>query len=161
MFHGFIPPFQVQKNSKRIKTNTLLTLEVSDDLLSNQKAHSGEVRALKSRLDTETLKARFDGKDELLKKIYHEFLHYVDTVIPEMKTAYEGMDLQNLTQKAHTLKGNAALIGAGRVSELAFDVQQASSAGDVQLLTSSLPQLFEEVYLALNELERFVSDQCA
>lgn len=115
---------------------------------------------MKLRLDTENLKARFDGKGELLKKIYHEFLLYVDTVIPEMKTAYEARDLKSLSQKAHTLKGNAALIGAGLVSELAFDVQQASSAGDVQLLTSSLPKLFDEVHLALHELKCFVSDQC-
>ena len=113
---------------------------------------------MKPRVDTEALKARFDGKEELLKKIYHEFSLFVETVVPEMKAAYEARDLESLTEKAHTLKGNAALIGAGRVSELAFSVQQASSDGDVQLLTSSLPQLFDEVQQAMEKLKRFVND---
>ncbi|MDZ7759918.1 MAG: Hpt domain-containing protein [Desulfovermiculus sp.] len=113
---------------------------------------------MKPHVDTETLQARFHGKQELLKKIYHQFSLHVDAVLPEMRTAYEASDLNSLTEMAHTLKGNAALIGASRVSELAFDVQKASSVGDVQLLTSSLPQLFEEVQVVLDELKHFVSD---
>lgn len=112
---------------------------------------------MKPRVDTEALKARFEGKEELLKKIYHEFSLFVETAVPEMKAAYEARDLQSLTEKAHTLKGNAALIGAGRVSELAFEVQQASSDGDMQMLNSNLPQLFDEVQQAMGKLKRFMS----
>lgn len=114
---------------------------------------------MKSTLDTEALKARFRDRLELLKIIYDEFSLFVDTALSDMQKAFENGDLQSLAEKAHTLKGNAALIGADRVSELAFDVQEASSAGNVQLLTSSLPQLFEEMQLALEELKHFVSDQ--
>ncbi len=114
---------------------------------------------MKHRVDTDALKVRFEGKDELLKKIYHEFSLFVETIVPEMKAAYETRDLKSLTEKAHTLKGNSALIGAGRVSELAFEVQQASSAGDVQLLSTALSQLFEEMQLALDELKYFVANQ--
>jgi HPt (histidine-containing phosphotransfer) domain-containing protein len=117
-----------------------------------------EVGTLKSTLDTEALKARFSGRLELLKIMYDEFSLFVDTALSDMQNSFENGDLQNLAEKAHTLKGNAALIGAGRASELAFDVQQASSAGDVQLLTTSLPQLFEEVQLALEELKHFVTN---
>ena len=111
---------------------------------------------MKPEVDTETLKDRFHGKHELLEKVYHEFLHYVETALPEMQKAFDAGDLNNLANKAHTLKGNAALIGAGRVNELAMDIQQASHDGDIEFLTSSLPQLFDQVQLAVEELRRFV-----
>lgn len=114
---------------------------------------------MKPTLDTETLKARFSGRLDLLKMIYNEFSSYVETGLADMRKAFENEDLQSLAEKAHTLKGNAALIGAGRVSELAFEVQEASTAGNVQLLTNTLPQLFEEVQLALDELKYFVANQ--
>ena len=114
---------------------------------------------MKPIVDTETLKSRFYGKQELLEKVYHEFSLYVETALPEMQKAFEAGDLNSLAQKAHTLKGNSALIGAGRVNELAIDIQQASNTGDVHVLTSALPQLFDQVHDALRELKRFMFDQ--
>lgn len=114
---------------------------------------------MKPRVDTETLKVQFNGKQELLKKIYHEFSLHVDTVLPEMRTAYEAEDLKTLAEKAHTLKGNAALIGATRVKELALEIQELSSNGNVHSLSWALSQLYDEVQMALQELNSFISDQ--
>jgi len=114
---------------------------------------------MKPRVDTESLKVQFNGKQELLKKIYHEFSLYVDTVIPEMRTAYEAEDLKTLEEKAHTLKGNAALIGAIRVREMALEIQEASSNGNVQSLSWDLSQLYDEMQMALKELNLFLSAQ--
>ncbi len=111
------------------------------------------------KVDTETLKVKFNGKFELLEKMYHEFSLHVDTVLPEMRAAYEDGDLKTLAEKAHTLKGNAALIGATHVRELAREVQEASSSGDVQSLSWGLSQLQDEVDAALKELNCFISGQ--
>lgn len=110
---------------------------------------------MKPKVDTETLKVKFNGKFELLRRVYNEFSLHVDTALPEMRTAYEDEDLKTLAEKAHTLKGNAALIGASRVSELAREVQEASSSGDVQSLSWALSQLQDEVDEALQELNSF------
>ena len=109
-------------------------------------------------LDAETLKARFQDKPDLLKKLYHEFSRHVDGALPEMRAAFEAGDLKRLEDLAHTLKGNASLIGAPLVSHLALGVQQASDAGDTQTLASSLPELFNEARTSLEELKRFVMD---
>ncbi|MEF8942520.1 MAG: Hpt domain-containing protein [Desulfohalobiaceae bacterium] len=111
------------------------------------------------KVDTATLTVKFNGKFDLLKKIYDEFSLHIDTVIPEMITAYEAEDLKTLEEKAHTLKGNAALIGATRVRELALKVQEASSNGNVQSLSGALSQLYNEAQEALKELDSFISDQ--
>jgi len=113
---------------------------------------------LPQRLDTEALKARFQDKPELLEKLYHEFSRHIDGALPEMRAAFEIGDLKRLEDMAHSLKGNAALIGAALVSELALGVQQASGAGDTEVLASSLPELFNEAQASLEELKRFVMD---
>lgn len=111
------------------------------------------------KVDTEKLKVKFNGKFDLLKKLHHEFSLHIETVFPEMRTAYETEDFKTLAEKAHTLKGNAALIGATRVSELASEVQEASSNGNVQSLSRALPLLCDEAEEALKELNAFISDQ--
>lgn len=114
---------------------------------------------MNAKVDTATLKTKFNGKLELFKKIYDEFSLHIDTVLPEMRTAYEAEDLKTLEEKAHTLKGNAALIGATRVKELALEVQEASSSGNIQSLSGALAQLHDEAQEALQELSAFISDQ--
>jgi len=114
---------------------------------------------MEPKVDTETLKIKFNDKPELLRKIHHEFTLHVDSVLPEMRAFYEDGDLKSLSEKAHTLKGNAALIGAIQVRELAREIQEASSNGNVQSLSRALSQLYDEVQVALGELNRFLSDQ--
>jgi len=114
---------------------------------------------MKSRVDTENLKLKFNGKQELLKKVYEEFSLHVETVLPEMQAAYEDQDFEVLKERAHTLKGNAALIGANRVRELASEIQEASSNNSALPLPSTLSQLYEEARVALKELDHFISHQ--
>lgn len=111
------------------------------------------------RLDIENLQARFEDRPELLEKIYKEFNHQVKKDIPEMSSALEISDLDTFRKKAHALKGNAALIGAMSVQELALDIEQASQKGDIEYIRSSWPGLIQEVEVTLNELEKFITDQ--
>jgi HPt (histidine-containing phosphotransfer) domain-containing protein len=110
-------------------------------------------------VDAETLKDKFNGKQELLKKIHREFSLHVDSVLPEMQAAYEAEDLKSLAEKAHTLKGNAALIGATRVRELASEIQEASANGNVQALSWAFSQLHDEAQMALEELNAILSGE--
>ncbi len=111
---------------------------------------------MSQRLDAESLKARFQDKPDLLEKLYNEFSRHIDGALPEMRTAFENGDLKRLEDLSHTLKGNAALIGAAVISELALGIQQASGAGDTEVLASSLRELFNEAPASLEELKRFV-----
>ncbi len=114
---------------------------------------------MNNRLDVENLQARFKDRPELLETIYKEFNHQVKKDIPEMSSALEISDLDTLRKKAHALKGNAALIGAMLVQELALDIEQASQKGDIEHIRSSWPGLIQEVEITLNELQKFITDQ--
>ncbi len=107
------------------------------------------------RLDIETLKKRFAGRPHILERLCSEFYKHVQKALAEMQEALEARDLKSLEDKVHTLKGNAALIGAMRISKLAHDIEQACAIGDEQFLISSLPELAQEAELTLDELQKF------
>lgn len=108
------------------------------------------------RLDIETLKKRFADKPETLERLCSEFYKHVQNGLVEMQEALEARDFKSLEDKMHTLKGNAALIGAMRINKLAQDLERACAVGDKQFLNSSLPELAQEAELTLGELESFL-----
>ncbi|MFP4588030.1 MAG: Hpt domain-containing protein [Desulfohalobiaceae bacterium] len=116
-------------------------------------------RALRDgQLDKATLQSKFQGKKSLLEKMLQEFSRSVQEKLPEMRSALDSRDWSALEHMAHTLKGNAALIGANRVVNLAMALEQASVQGDATYLDSWLPALEREAWSALRELRQFVEN---
>ncbi|MFO8031547.1 MAG: Hpt domain-containing protein [Desulfohalobiaceae bacterium] len=117
------------------------------------------VRALRDgQLDKATLQSKFQGKKSLLEKVLQEFSRSVQEMLPEMRSALDSRDWSALEHMAHTLKGNAALIGANRVVNLALALEQASVQEDAPYLDSWLPELEREAWSALRELRQFVEN---
>jgi len=107
-------------------------------------------------LDVQALTERFNDKPDLLRLIYEEFAGQVEKVMPEIRSAFNKGDLKSLESLAHALKGNAALIGAGQLRDLAYTVEKASASGDTEDLEAILAKLFSEVEKTLDELQKFV-----
>jgi HPt (histidine-containing phosphotransfer) domain-containing protein len=104
-------------------------------------------------LDVEKLEKQFSGKPRLLDVMKQEFASLQETLLPELQNAYAQGNLQSLKDLAHTLKGNAALIGAVEVQELARTIEIAArdaNRDDLQAKTEQLPASFQQ---ALEQLE--------
>lgn len=108
------------------------------------------------RLDTETLQTKFQGKKGLLESVFQEFSKSVENMFPEMRLALDNRDWSSLGYMIHTLKGNAALIGAGRMVNLALAMEKASAQADANYLVSWLPELEQEARSTLIELRQFI-----
>lgn len=105
-------------------------------------------------LDVAKLEEQFSGKPRLLDVMKQEFASLQETLLPELQNAYAEGNLQSLKDLAHTLKGNAALIGAIEVQELAGHIEIAARNADredLQAKTEQLPASFQQ---ALEQLER-------
>jgi histidine phosphotransfer protein HptB len=58
-----------------------------------------------------------------------------------IETAVAARDASAACHEAHALKGSALTFGAGRLGALALEMEQAGRRGDLEGLTSSLPEL--------------------
>lgn len=111
-----------------------------------------------SRLDVRVLKERFFDKPKLLQTMYREFSRQVKEIIPEMQEVMSAGHLERLEALAHIFKGNAALIGAYRVQDLAYTIEKASSQGDHNVLEIAMQDLFSEVETVLSEFQSFLAN---
>ena len=119
------------------------------------KVISGAIMSASS-LDVQKLKNKFANRPELLKSLSKEFEQQVEDTLQEIQTAFEAGDHAKLQSLAHTLKGNAGLIGFTRVHDLAFKIEQASANGDNQDLKDSVQNLGPELQTALDSLHDFI-----
>ncbi|MCF8107321.1 MAG: Hpt domain-containing protein [Desulfohalobiaceae bacterium] len=112
----------------------------------------------KAFLDLDNLRDRFSGKPRLLSVVKQEFVALRQSVIPEMQSAYEEQNMQALKDLAHTLKGNAALIGALRVNELSGQIETAivdENRGDLKKYLEQLPSIMRQT---IDYLEWFLEN---
>lgn len=92
-------------------------------------------------LDIATLKKQFSGKPKLLAVMKQEFAGLQSSLLPEMRGAYQDENLETLKDLAHTLKGNASLVGAFQVQELSRMIEKAIQDEDRPGLASMMERL--------------------
>ncbi|MCF8040169.1 MAG: Hpt domain-containing protein [Desulfohalobiaceae bacterium] len=119
---------------------------------------SKQPEQVKEYLDLDNLRNRFSGKSRLLFIMKQEFVALQQSVIPEMQSAYAEQNRQALKDLAHTLKGNAALIGALRVREMSEQIE-ALSDEDLESLKNHLDQLPSVMRQTIDYLEWFLEDR--
>ncbi len=73
---------------------------------------------------------RLGGNQELLKEVIQVFLNDVPLQIENLKKRLAEEEKAAVVRQAHTLKGAAANIGAERVRETAWELEQAAGGGD-------------------------------
>ncbi|MYL81618.1 PAS domain-containing protein [Desulfovibrio aerotolerans] len=92
-------------------------------------------------IDTDALAALYRGKVGLLTRVGREFVSSVPEQLEALSAAMGQGDLAVCERVAHTLKGNAAMFGAGAMRTLAAEAELAAAAGDVELVRTLAPAL--------------------
>lgn len=94
-----------------------------------------------SYLDIAKLEKQFAGKPKLLAVMKQEFAGLQNSLLPEMQVAYGDGKLEVLKDLAHTLKGNASLVGAFQVQELSRMIEKAIHDEDREGLAAKMERL--------------------
>lgn len=96
---------------------------------------------------------------EILKDEYPNFLNQLladcKARIAEIQSAVPGDDLERLQRECHTLKGNAAIIGADALSEAARHLEKLAKAARLDEVRSSIEELetlYEAVHATIESL---------
>ncbi len=104
-------------------------------------------------LDWKRACEEFMGKEDLLLEVIKEFMQDVKNQINRMR---EALDLGNsavVAKEAHSIKGGAANLTAGRLAEAAHSLELKAKEGECENLHRFLDDLVE----AFEQLRRFIS----
>ena len=98
--------------------------------------------------DPERLKNfEIPGKPEdksFLVRMVSLFLSRTPELLQEIKEAFDQGDQERLYRAAHSLKSNAAMMGAVKLSEVALSLEMAAKEGDLDQAPSLIKRLEEE-----------------
>jgi DNA-binding response OmpR family regulator len=97
----------------------------------------------------------FGGNAELLMTVVNQFLAQVQQQVPMMREALTRSDADTIRQEAHKIKGGAANLTAGRVSDWARRIE--SLAGNNQL--DEIAEMLDTLDTEMDNLRRFLAAQ--
>jgi len=98
----------------------------------------GELGALDRSIGIE-----FCGTEELYEEVLSDFYHLIDSKSEKIETLLKENDIRNYTIEVHALKSTARMIGATELGELAFAMEQAGNANDMDAINTQTPVLME------------------
>ena len=106
----------------------------------NQKGETkmGELGALDREVGIQ-----YCGMEELYEEVLNDFYKLIDSKSEKIETLLKDNDIRNYTIEVHALKSTARMIGATELSELAFKMEQAGNANDLDLINAETPRLME------------------
>jgi len=108
-------------------------------------------------LDLGGLALRYRDKRELLARVGREFLASIPRQITALDKALDDTDLAVCERVAHTLKGNAAMFGAGDMRALAAQAEAAAAVGDIAAVQGLRDPLVAACQLVTENMETFLS----
>jgi CheY-like chemotaxis protein/HPt (histidine-containing phosphotransfer) domain-containing protein len=109
---------------------------------------------LKAILDHDSLIHRVMGDEDLGRAVIAGFLEDMPKQIDLLKQRLGAGDSPAVCRQAHTIKGAAATVGAGLLCDVAFQMEQAGKAGQIDRAADMLPHLEEEFDRVKSTLER-------
>ena len=112
-----------------------------------------DATASKMVFNDNELLARIGGDTKLAKKLIDMFLEQLSGRIAEIEDALNASDLPKLRLSAHTLKGEAANIGAEKLSSVALHVERAAKSGDLDAAMAHMRQIHPEAEKLVKVLE--------
>ena len=108
-------------------------------------------------IDLDVALARLSGMESLYLRAAKEFVKVIPTVMDEFRQSLE-TNRQNATMQMHTMKGNAALLGAGALAELAGHLEamckSSVSIGDIAV---QIPHLERTLHATRSELQAVIA----
>ena len=108
-------------------------------------------------LDASLLTLRYRDKRELLARVGREFVLSVPLQLEALEAGLAGGDLAVCERVAHTLKGNAAMFGAGAMRAIASRLEAAAAADEIETARSLAPALFEACQAVIRHMEAMLA----
>ncbi len=84
---------------------------------------------------------RLMNNEELVQTVTVAFLEDIPRQIEMLKGYLDAGDALGVTRQAHTIKGASANVQAEVQRQMAFAMEQAGEAGDLEAVKASLPEL--------------------
>lgn len=81
------------------------------------------------------------GDEDLLQEIYAEFLTSFRTGLDAFRAAMEDQNQERMRRAAHTLKGNASIVGETAMKQLAIDMENGVIDQKHDVYQNALDQL--------------------
>ncbi|MFZ3210107.1 MAG: PAS domain-containing protein [Terriglobales bacterium] len=103
-----------------------------------------QLARVKAIFDEEGLLKRLMADKILATKIIAGFLQDIPTKLCTLRKLLEERDASGIRLQAHSLKGAAATISAGALRDVACEMQEAATAGDLERSATLLPRAEEE-----------------
>lgn len=93
---------------------------------------------------------QYCGTEELYESVLEDFYRLIDTKSEKIENLLHDGDIRNYTIEVHALKSTARMIGATEMSELAFEMEQAGNANDLDKINANTGRLMT-MYRAYKE----------
>jgi HPt (histidine-containing phosphotransfer) domain-containing protein len=104
--------------------------------------------------DKSDIIARMDNDEDLAREVIVGFLDDIPRQISALRGYLEAGDTVRVERQAHTIKGASASVGGEALRVVAFEMEKAGKAGELEVITASLPELeaqFARLKVAMNE----------
>ncbi|HKK32638.1 MAG TPA: ATP-binding protein [Desulfomicrobiaceae bacterium] len=109
-------------------------------------------------LDRDKKLAALGGDGEVLRKLYSLFLRDVPGQLETLQDLVDGGEVRQIADLAHTIKGSAAIIGAGRAKDLASSLEQFARKREVDTLQECFFRMRQEYCLVLDTVRGFLEN---
>jgi len=97
-----------------------------------------------SVFNEEELLRRFMGDRSLASEIVDGFLRHVPSQLRDLEERLGQGDLVGARRQAHSIKGAALTVSAGALSAVAYEVENAAHAGELERAVRLFPDVSEE-----------------
>lgn len=115
-----------------------------------------EVNQDSSLFDISTVSDFVGGNMQMVQRLLNVFLEQTPETIEQIHTACLQDDIKNVVNGCHKLKSSARSVGANRLSDLCFEMEQAGENGqlaDIKALDRLFDALFNETQAAIVSLD--------
>lgn len=102
---------------------------------------------MKDPIRLERLNELTDGEPDSIRMVLYFFVSDFETILETIKEAFLASDDQVLQRSAHSLKGALANIGADRMVDIAWDMEESAKNHEREQYQKQLAELNKEYKL--------------
>jgi len=113
--------------------------------------------ALPDPIDMVKLRQRFDDDDVLLAEIFKVFTSEAPGRQSGITAALAAGDMEELTRRAHSLKGVSGTMFAEPLRQAAYDLEMAAHAGDAAAVAQAVPVVLSRLEATVAFLEHCIA----
>lgn len=113
-------------------------------------------RPVSGIFDLKGLLERVLEDEDLARELMRTFLEQTPDQISTLKSHITNGETQSAERLAHSIKGAAANLGGEALRAVAYEMEKAGKAADLQAMASMLPELEKQFDILKAEMERFL-----